>query len=208
MVTAATFRPPALLVKAVTTLDVLSGGRAWLGVGAGYDEEEAPPWVCPCRPTAERFERLGELLRLADRMWSDDQRPFVGRHSPAERPINRPLPINRPRLLIGGMGEQKTLRLVAELRRRVQPVRHPRRRGDDPAQARRPRSALRRRRRPFDEIEKTVSTRVLAQDDAGTLAARLRTLNSYGLDHAIVLADGPWTDRLVSVVAGAAAEVG
>ena len=209
LVSAATFRPPTLLVKAVTTLDVLSGGRAWLGVGAGYDEDEAAAMGLPLPgSTAERFERLGELVRLADRMWSDDQRAFVGRHSGAERPINRPLPINRPRLLIGGTGERKTLRLVAEHADACNLFDIP----DGGATIRHKLDVLARHcaavDRPFDEIEKTVSTRVLADDDAGTLAARLRTLDSYGLDHAIVLAGGPWTDRLVSVVAGAAAAVG
>src|SRR5829696_4169735 len=100
MVSAATYRPPALLVKAVTTLDVLSGGRAWLGVGAGYHEEEARRMQLPLPPVAERFERLAEALELAPQLWD-------GGASPA--PITRP----HPPILVGGMGERKTLPLVA-----------------------------------------------------------------------------------------------
>ena len=148
MVTAATFRPPRLLIKAVTTLDVLSGGRAWLGIGAGYHEDEAEAMDLPLPPVAERFERLEETLRLAGHMWAGDAAPFDGRHVRPRRPVGNPLPLTRPHppILIGGMGERKTLRLVAAVRRRLQPVRHPGRRRDDPPQARRARRATATRR--------------------------------------------------------------
>jgi len=81
MVTAATYRPAALLVKAVTTLDVLSGGRAWLGIGAGYHEEEARALGLPLPPMRERFDRLEDTLEIALRMWAGDASPFTGRHS-------------------------------------------------------------------------------------------------------------------------------
>ena len=113
MVTWATIRPPALLVKTVTTLDVLSGGRAWLGVGAGYRADEAAMTGLPFQPTAERFSRLEELLRSPPTMWGGDRTPFEGPHHRLEQPINEPPPISRPRVLIGGMGEQRTLPLVA-----------------------------------------------------------------------------------------------
>ena len=87
MVTAVTFRAPGLLVKAVTTLDVLSGGRAWLGLGAGYHEDEARAMGLPLPPIAERFERLEETLRLALQMWAGDAAPFEGAHYRLERPI-------------------------------------------------------------------------------------------------------------------------
>src|SRR5215475_5086186 len=80
MVSAATFRPPALLVKAVTTLDVLSGGRAWLGIGAGYLQQEADAMGLPLPPTAERFEHLTDTVRLAHQMWAGDDTAFVGVH--------------------------------------------------------------------------------------------------------------------------------
>ena len=116
MVTGVTFRPPSLLIKAVTTLDVLSGGRAWLGVGAGYHEEEARAMDLPLPPVGERFERLDETLRLALQMWSGDSSPFEGRHYRLDRPVSNPPALREPHppILIGGMGERKTLRLVAE----------------------------------------------------------------------------------------------
>ena len=97
MVTGVTYRPPALLVKAVTALDVLSGGRAWLGIGAGYHEEEARTMGLPLPGVAERFERLEETLRLAIQMWSGDDAAFHGAHYRLERPLNSPNSIRRPR---------------------------------------------------------------------------------------------------------------
>jgi len=104
MVTWATLRPPALLVKAVTTLDVLSGGRAWFGVGAGYQAEEAGMMGLPFPTTAERFDRLEELLQIAEHLWSGDPAPFHGRYHRLDRPINSPPPRRRPRVLVGGTG--------------------------------------------------------------------------------------------------------
>ena len=148
MVNARTFRPPTLLVKAATTLDVLSGGRAWLGLGAGYHEEEATRWASPCRPPAERFERLGETLRMAARRCGRTQRARSSAgHFRLERPIAGRCRSPGPRLPCSSAARASgtPCRLVA-VRRRLQPVRHPRRRPDHPAQARRPRSPLRGRR--------------------------------------------------------------
>jgi F420-dependent oxidoreductase-like protein len=116
MVTAAIYRPPGLLVKAVTTLDVLSGGRAWLGIGAGWYEREALGLGLPFPPLKERFERLEEALQIAQRMWSDDLSPFRGKHYHLAEPLNHPQALSRPHppILIGGTGETKTLRLVAQ----------------------------------------------------------------------------------------------
>ncbi|MGH3587870.1 MAG: LLM class flavin-dependent oxidoreductase, partial [Pseudonocardia sp.] len=113
MVSPITFRPATLLIKAVSTLAVLSGGRAWLGVGTGYHEQEAAEMGVPMPPLAERFERLEDTVRLAHRMWAGDDSPFAGTHVRAERPLNQPNPARRPRILIGGHGEKKTLPLVA-----------------------------------------------------------------------------------------------
>ena len=116
LVAAATFRPPALLVKAVTTLDVLSEGRAWLGVGAGYQEDEATAMGLPMPPVAERFEHLEDLLRLARQMWSGDPAPFHGARHQLAAPSCDPAPVTKPHppILVGGTGEKRTLRLVAE----------------------------------------------------------------------------------------------
>jgi len=116
LVTGVTYRHPGLLIKTVTTLDVLSGGRAWLGIGAAWNEEEHRGLGVPYPGTSERFERLEETLQLAHQMWSGDDRPFDGRHYHLERPLNSPPAISspHPRILIGGGGEKKTLRLVAQ----------------------------------------------------------------------------------------------
>ncbi len=115
LVTAVVYRDPGLLVKAVTTLDVLSGGRAMLGIGAAWNEDEARGLGLLFPPTAERFERLEEALRIFGQMWSDDEGPFDGKYYHLGRTLNSPQPLSRPRppILIGGSGERKTLRLVA-----------------------------------------------------------------------------------------------
>ncbi|MBM6399625.1 LLM class F420-dependent oxidoreductase [Phycicoccus sonneratiae] len=114
LVTGATYRHPGILLKTVTTLDVLSGGRAWLGIGAGWYEEEHLGLGVPFPSTRERFEVLEDTLRLAHRMFADDDRPFEGRVVRAERPLNHPQPVRRPPIMVGGGGERKTLRLVAQ----------------------------------------------------------------------------------------------
>jgi F420-dependent oxidoreductase-like protein len=115
-VTAVVYREPGLLAKAVSTLDVLSGGRAWLGIGAAWNEEESRGLGLPFPPTAERFERLEEALQICLQMWSDSDAPYHGEHYSLERTLSSPQPLRRPHppILIGGGGERKTLRLVAE----------------------------------------------------------------------------------------------
>src|SRR5438094_6345051 len=118
LATAAPYWHPVLLTKTVTTLDVLSGGRAWLGIGAGDYEEEARGSGLPFPPLKERYERLEEMLQICLRMWQGEQgdaRPFEGKHYRIARPLNLPQSLSRPHppILIAGSGEQKTLRLVA-----------------------------------------------------------------------------------------------
>jgi F420-dependent oxidoreductase-like protein len=112
------YRHPGLWVKAATTLDVLSGGRAWLGIGAAWNEEESRALGFPFPPLGERFELLEETLRIAHGMWEGDrgsEESFQGRHYHAERLLNSPQSLSRPRvpIMVGGGGERKTLRLVA-----------------------------------------------------------------------------------------------
>jgi len=116
MVTAVVYREPGLLAKAMSTLDVLSGGRSILGIGAAWNEDESRGLGLPFPPTAERFERLEEAIRICLQMWSDDDGPFDGKHYHLARTLNSPQPLTRPRppILIGGGGEKKTLRLVAQ----------------------------------------------------------------------------------------------
>lgn len=115
MVTGVTYRHPGILVKTVNTLDVLSGGRAFLGIGAGWFEREHVGLGVPFPPVAERFERLEETLRIAHQMWSGDVGPFTGKHFQLAETLGNPMPISQPHppVLIGGGGERKTLRLVA-----------------------------------------------------------------------------------------------
>jgi F420-dependent oxidoreductase-like protein len=116
LVTGVVYREPGLLAKAVTTLDVLSGGRAMLGIGAAWNADESRGLGLPFPPTAERFERLEEALQIALQMWSDDEGPYAGEHYRLGRTLNVPQSLSRPHppILIGGGGEQKTLRLVAQ----------------------------------------------------------------------------------------------
>jgi len=115
VVTGAVYRHPGILAKIVTTLDVLSGGRAWLGIGAAWNDEESRGLGIPFPPLAERFERLEETLQICLQMWRGDEAPYRGRHYQLDRPLNSPQALTRPHppILIGGSGERKTLRLVA-----------------------------------------------------------------------------------------------
>ncbi|WP_440709653.1 LLM class F420-dependent oxidoreductase [Herbiconiux sp. YIM B11900] len=116
LVTGVTYRAPGLLAKQIATLDVLSGGRAGLGIGAAWNEEEATGLGLLFPSTKERFERLEETLRICLQMWSDDDGPFDGEHYRLGRTLSVPAPLSTPRpyLMIGGSGERKTLRLVAQ----------------------------------------------------------------------------------------------
>ena len=116
MVTGVTYRPPGVLVKVVTTLDVLSSGRAALGIGAAWFDREHVRLRYPFPPLRQRFEMLEETLQIAHRMRVDDSRAFAGSHYQFAEPVSRPHPIQRPHppIVVGGRGERKTLRLVAQ----------------------------------------------------------------------------------------------
>lgn len=115
LVTGVTYRHPGLLAKTVTSLDILSGGRAQLGIGASWYEREHKGLGVPFPPISERFERLEETLQICHQMWSDDDGPYEGRHYQLAETICSPRPIQQPgpKILVGGSGERKTLRLVA-----------------------------------------------------------------------------------------------
>lgn len=115
LVTGVTYRQPGVLVKTVTTLDVLSGGRAWLGIGAGWYEREHLGLGVSFPAVSERFERLEETLQIAQQMWSGVVGSYEGRHYQLAETLCQPMPLSipHPRIMIGGGGEQKTLRLVA-----------------------------------------------------------------------------------------------
>ncbi|WP_375389216.1 LLM class F420-dependent oxidoreductase [uncultured Amnibacterium sp.] len=115
LVTGVTYRHPGLLAKTVATLDVLSGGRAFLGIGAAWYEREHRALGVPFPPLKERFERLEETLQIVQQMWSDDDGPYQGTHYSLAETLCHPAPLQTPRppILIGGGGEKKTLRFVA-----------------------------------------------------------------------------------------------
>jgi F420-dependent oxidoreductase-like protein len=114
VMTGVIYRHPGILAKTVTTLDVLSGGRAMLGIGAAWNEEESRGLGVPFPPVAERFERLEETLQICQQMWRGDESPYRGRHYQLDRPLNSPQALRRPPIMVGGGGERKTLRMVAQ----------------------------------------------------------------------------------------------
>jgi F420-dependent oxidoreductase-like protein len=208
LVTCVMYRHPGMVVKAATTLDVLSGGRLVLGVGVGWDAEEADGLGLPFAPLAERYERLEEWLRIAHQMWCGDEAPVAGRHYRLGRPLNSPTSLQRPRppILVGGGGEQRTLPLVAryadacnlfdldppfavDLRHKLDVLHgHCDAIGRDPA-----------------EIEVTTVTGFDLGPDRGAglrrLVARLERLAAIGVGHAIVM--GPtfdWGEDLAALL--------
>jgi alkanesulfonate monooxygenase SsuD/methylene tetrahydromethanopterin reductase-like flavin-dependent oxidoreductase (luciferase family) len=208
MVSPVTYREPAVLLKAVTTLDVLSGGRAWLGVGVGY-AVEAEAMGLPMPPTAERFERLTDLLDLAERMGRGDESPFEGRHHHLARPENRPLALQPGGIpvLVGGMGERRTLRLVARYARACNLFDVP----DGGATVRQRLEVLRRHcaevgRDPAG-VETTISARLERDEDAGHVAERLLAMRSWGIEHAVFITPGPWREAAVQTLGAAADRV-
>ncbi len=193
MVTGVTYRYPSILVKTATTLDVLSHGRAYLGIGAAWNEEEHRGLGIPFPPLAERFERLEETLQIAHQMWSGDEKPFEGKHYQLARPLNSPRAVQKPHppILIGGTGERKTLRMVAQYGDGCNIFAHL---GND--ELKRKLEILRGHcqevGRPYEEIEKTtLDSFAITRDgrnDSLTPAAvieRLSHLAEMGIDQAI-----------------------
>ncbi len=194
------YRNPGLWVKATTTLDVLSGGRAWLGIGAAWNKDESDGLGFPFPPLGERFELLEETLRIAHGMWQGErgsEEAFQGRHVTATRLLNAPQSLSRPRppIMIGGGGERKTLRLVARyadatnvfggpeaIHHKYEVLReHCSEIGRDP-----------------DEIERSTLQSVdLTRESPAQVADRLAQLGDAGAQHVIVtLRDPSKLDRL------------
>jgi F420-dependent oxidoreductase-like protein len=183
LVTGVVYRHPGALVKTVSTLDALSGGRAWLGIGAAWYEREARGLGLPFPPLAQRFEQLEETLHIAHQMWAGEVRPYHGQHFHLTETLDQPLPPRRPRILIGGGGEKKTLRLVAQyadacnfdgglgidgLRHKLDVLR-----GHCAAVG-----------RGYDSLEKTVVTGVGGRS-AAELVDYCASLRDIGIDHVI-----------------------
>jgi len=183
-VSAVVYREPGLLAKAVTTLDVLSGGRAWLGIGAAWNEDESHGLGLPFPPTAERFERLEEALQICLQMWSDSEAPYSGRHYTLTRTLNSPQSLQRPHppILIGGAGEQKTLRMVAQYADACNLFASP----DLAHKLDVLRGHCDRLGRDYDEIEKTVMTDLdpgVDGEKVDALLAELERLGQLGIQH-------------------------
>jgi alkanesulfonate monooxygenase len=185
-VTAVVYREPGLLAKCVSTLDVLSEGRAWLGIGAAWNEEESKGLGLPFPPTAERFERLEETLQIFLQMCSDDDSAFTGKHYTLGRTLNSPQTLQRPHppILIGGSGEKKTLRMVAQYAQACNLF------GGPAAEVQHKLDVLRRHcddlGRDYDEIEKTVMMPLNPGKDGehvDALLAKLEELAGLGIQH-------------------------
>ena len=206
LVTGVTYRHPGILVKTVTTLDVLSGGRAWLGIGAAWNEWEHRGLGVPFASTRERFERLEETLQIAQQMWAGDESPFEARHYHLERPLNSPAALStpHPRILVGGIGEKKTLRLVAQYADACNVFDM----GPDKVQAKY--DVIRRHceavGRDYDDIEKTVLSRVdFGAESDESIVDRVGRLRDIGTEHVIFGVARVWEpdslDRFAALVA-------
>lgn len=209
MATCVAYRHPGVLIKAVTSIDVLSGGRVIFGVGAGAPFNELPPGRSPrdfeayglgipFPPLAERFERLAELVEIALQMWRADEAPYAGKHYQLLRPLSSPNTLQRPHppILIAGSGEQKTLRLVARHGDMCNLFDLP---GTGFADDLRHKLDVLRSHcadagRDYDSIEKTASTFVDPDEDPARILDHLAELADLGIDHVMVSPRRPWNE--------------
>jgi F420-dependent oxidoreductase-like protein len=178
LVTGVTYRHPGILAKQVTTLDVLSGGRAYLGIGAAWFDREHAGLGVPFPPLKERFQRLQEALQIIRQMWSDENGPFEGKYYQLAETLNVPQALSKPHppILIGGSGEKKTLRLVAKYADACNIY------GDSPAGVAHKFSVLREHcdavGRNYDEIEKTI-IRPMGFGEGSTPDQLVQTLGEF-----------------------------
>lgn len=199
LVTGVHYRHPGVLLKAVTTLDVLSRGRAWLGIGAGWNEEESRGLGIPFPTLKERFEHLEDTLRIAHRMFAGDEQPYDGTHHHLERPLNNPAPVRRPPIMLGGGGERKTLRMVAQYADACNLFET-----RDPAGLEHKLSVLRRHcedvGRPYEEITRTTFG-MIGPYDVGPAVERFGRLSERGVDLALVDLPDPSDDKVYAFLA-------
>ena len=193
IVTGAVYRNPGMLGKIVSTLDVLSGGRAWLGIGAAWNEAEAKGLGIPFPPLAERFERLEETIQICLQMWSGDEGPLTGKHYQLERTLNSPQSLTRPHppIMIGGMGERKTLRLVARYAQACNLFPTP----ELPRKLEVLRAHCETEGRDYDQIEKTSMFNFDIGENGenvGKTIGRLRQLSKLGIQTAIGSVKDVW----------------
>ncbi|GAA3634929.1 LLM class F420-dependent oxidoreductase [Kineosporia mesophila] len=206
LVTGVTYREPALLAKAVTTLNVLSGGRVGLGIGAAWNDEESHGLGFAFPPTAERFERLEEAIQVCLQMWSGSEEPFAGQHYRLDRTLNSPQSLTQPHpyLMIGGAGEKKTLRLVAQYADACNIFASP--------EAAHKLEVLRGHcdtvGRDYDAIEKTTILRIDPSSTADDVVSTCTSMRELGFTVAYVYASGiTERERIVPLLADAQARL-
>jgi F420-dependent oxidoreductase-like protein len=227
LVTSVAYRHPGVLLKTVTTLDVLSGGRMYLGVGVGapFNPEPQGPGTrseaeglgIPFPPLADRFEMLEELLRIAHAMWDGDETPHEGKHYRLVRPLNSPNSVQRPRppILVAGGGERRTLPMVARYADACHLPDLPpdqllsgRLGGDLRDKLNVLRVHCEAAGRDYADIEKTVGARLDVGDAGlGALRGRLHELADLGVDHVMVVPSGPWTPDAIDALAAILPEI-
>jgi len=194
MVTGVVYRHPGILIKSATTLDVLSGGRTYFGIGAAWFEREALALGVPFPSTKIRFELLEDTLRAAHQMWAGQTAPFEGRHVHMAEPLLQPPPLTRPHppILVGGGGERKTLRLVAQYADACNLF------TGDLAMLRHKLDVLRRHcddvGRPYDEIERTGLATLRLDRTAASVAEMIETCRQIaeaGIQHLVFSMPNP-----------------
>ena len=222
MVTCVAYRHPGVLIKAVTSVDVLSGGRVIFGVGAGAPFNELPPGRSPrdfeayglgipFPPLAERFERLEEVVQIALQMWRGEETPFEGTHYRLLRPLNSPNTLQQPHppVLIAGSGERKTLRLVARYGDMCNLFDLPGTGFADDLKHKLDvlRSHCEAAGRDYNAIEKTVSTFLDPDEDPDRVLDHLAALAGLGIEHAMVSPRRPWDEATLDRVAAIVPDV-
>ncbi|PSK92423.1 F420-dependent oxidoreductase-like protein [Haloactinopolyspora alba] len=205
LVTGVHYRHPGVLVKQLSTLDVLSGGRAWLGIGAAWNGQESRALGVPFPSMAERYERLEETLQIAQQMFDGDDAAYTGTHYRLDYPVNHPAPVRRPPIMVGGMGERKTMSLVAKYADANNFFELP-----DPAALRHKLDVLRTRcdevGRPYEDIVKTTFGQ-LGPLDLDHARRRFENLADLGVDLAIVDLPDPADERVYEFMAELVREV-
>jgi F420-dependent oxidoreductase-like protein len=199
VMTGVIYRYPGLLAKTVSTLDVLSGGRAWLGIGAAWNEQESRGLGVPFPPVAQRFEMLEEALQICRQMFAGDESPYHGKHYQLERPLNSPVPLRRLPIMVGGGGERKTLRMVAQYADACNLFATP----DVAHKLDVLRGHCERLGRPYEDILKTVYYRFDVGPDGERVAqtlADLRQLHDLGFQVALGAVNDIWQVTPLEVI--------
>jgi F420-dependent oxidoreductase-like protein len=190
LVTGVIYRYPGILIKTATTLDVLSGGRSYFGIGAAWFEREAVALGVPFPPMKERFERLEETIQIALQMWSGDARPYNGKHYRLAETLDSPQPLTKPHppIMIGGVGEKRTLPLIAKYADACNLY------AAEGVDVLRSKLEVLRRHcdalgRSFDDIERTAIASIDLRAGTAAVPAAIefcRSVNKAGIEHLIV----------------------